>query len=97
MPREYLPVFNSNVIDLYIPRIEGLSERYLYACDDYIVMREQKPEDYFSEKAAHCDILCKFAVREDISQVLQNVLMEHEKCLPYGNDLRHTIIYIYEE
>ena len=45
VPREYLPVFNSNVIDLYIPRIEGLSERYLYACDDYIVMREQKPED----------------------------------------------------
>ena len=63
MPREYLPVFNSNVIDLYIPRIEGLSERYLYACDDYIVMREQKPEDYFSKKAAHSDIFCKFAVR----------------------------------
>ncbi|MCR5535436.1 MAG: hypothetical protein K6F47_09740 [Bacteroidaceae bacterium] len=49
MPREYLPVFNSNVIDLYIPRIEGLSERYLYACDDYIIMRGQKPEDYFFE------------------------------------------------
>ena len=50
VPREYLPVFNSNVIDLYIPRIEGLSERYLYACDDYIVMKEQKAEDYFSEE-----------------------------------------------
>ena len=48
VPREYLPVFNSNVIDLYIPRIEGLSEHYLYACDDYIVMRELKPEDFFS-------------------------------------------------
>ena len=95
MPREYLPVFNSNVIDLYIPRIEGLSERYLYACDDYIVMREQKPEDYFSKKAAHSDIFCKFAVREDISQVLQNVLMEQEKCLPYGNDLTYRrFIYL---
>lgn len=50
VPREYLPVFNSNVIDLYIPRIEGLSEHYLYACDDYIVMRELKPEDFFTEK-----------------------------------------------
>ena len=49
VPREYLPVFNSNVIDLYIPRIEGLSERYLYACDDYLVMKELKPEDFFSE------------------------------------------------
>ena len=46
VPREYLPVFNSNVIDLYIPRIEGLSERYLYACDDYIVMKDLKPDDF---------------------------------------------------
>ena len=50
VPNEYLPVFNSNVIDLYIPRIEELSEHYLYACDDYIVMRELKPEDFFTEK-----------------------------------------------
>ena len=49
VPNEYLPVFNSNVIDLYIPRIKGLSEHYLYACDDYIIMREQKPENYFFE------------------------------------------------
>ncbi len=49
VPREYLPVFNSNVIDLYIPRIDGLSEHYLYACDDYIVMRELNPEDFFTE------------------------------------------------
>lgn len=50
IPREYLPVFNSNVIDLYIPRIKGLGEHYLYACDDYIVLKELKPEDFFSEK-----------------------------------------------
>lgn len=49
VPQEYLPIFNSNVIDLYIPRIEGLSEHYLYACDDYIVMRSLKPEDFFTE------------------------------------------------
>ncbi len=56
VPREYLPIFNSNVIDLYIPRIEGLSERYLYACDDYIVMRGQNPEDYFSENSIRLQI-----------------------------------------
>ena len=27
---------------------------------------------YPRKESAHCDILCKFAVREDISQVLQN-------------------------
>lgn len=52
---------------------------------------------YRERTCAHCDILYKFAVREDISQVLQNVLMEQEKCLPYGNDLTYNNIYIYEE
>lgn len=56
VPREYLPVFNSNVIDLYIPRIEGLSEHYLYACDDYIVMRELKPENFFFENGIRLNI-----------------------------------------
>ena len=56
VPHEYLPVFNSNVIDLYIPRIEGLSEHYLYACDDYIVMRELKPEDFFSENGVRLKV-----------------------------------------
>lgn len=56
VPHEYLPVFNSNVIDLYIPRIEGLSERYLYACDDYIVMRKLKPDDFFPENGIKLNI-----------------------------------------
>lgn len=56
VPRECLPVFNSNVIDLYIPRIEGLSERYLYACDDYIVMRELKAEDFFSDSGIRLNV-----------------------------------------
>lgn len=47
VPKEILPVFNSNVIDLYIPRIKGLSEYYLYACDDYIVTKYCIPEDFF--------------------------------------------------
>lgn len=61
VPREYLPIFNSNVIDLYIPCIEGLSERYLYACDDYIVMREQKPENFFTKDGIRLRVgLCLF-------------------------------------
>ena len=61
VPREYLPIFNSNVIDLYIPHIEGLSERYLYACDDYIVMRNLKPEDFFTKDGIRLQVgLCPF-------------------------------------
>ena len=50
---------------------------------------------YRERACTHCDIFCKFAVREDISPVQQNVLMEYEKCLPCGNDLTYNNIYIY--
>lgn len=61
VPHKYLPIFNSNVIDLYIPRIDGLSEHYLYACDDYIVMRSLKPKDFFAENGIRLKIKqCKF-------------------------------------
>ena len=50
---------------------------------------------YRERACTHCDIFCKFAVRKDVSQVLQNVLMEQENCLPYGNDLTYNNIYIY--
>ena len=49
IPQEYLPTFNSNVIDLFIPRIEGLAEHYLYACDDYLVLNDLQLSDFFSD------------------------------------------------
>lgn len=72
VPREYLPVFNSNVIDLYIPRIEGLSEHYLYACDDYIVMREQKPEDFFTKDGVRLVVSQYKFVDCDYSRTVMN-------------------------
>ena len=34
MPHKYLPCFNSNVIESFMFQIKGLSEYFLYACDD---------------------------------------------------------------
>ena len=34
MPKESLPTFNSQVIETCLPYIKGLSEHFLYACDD---------------------------------------------------------------
>lgn len=48
VPKDVLPVFNSNVIELYFPRIKELSEHYLTACDDYLLMRPFTKEEFFS-------------------------------------------------
>ena len=47
IPREWLPVFSANPIELNIFRIEGLSEKFVYFNDDMFLNAAVKPEDFF--------------------------------------------------
>ena len=47
IPKEYLPTFNSNVIELNLHRIEELSEKFILLNDDFFLLKETKPEDFF--------------------------------------------------
>ena len=47
IPEEYLPTFNSTTIGLFMHRIPGLSEQYLYFNDDIFPVGDCRPEDYF--------------------------------------------------
>ena len=53
IPREYLPTFNSSVIESFIYRIPGLSDYFLYSNDDAFVMRPLSLENFFSGEKAH--------------------------------------------
>lgn len=56
IPGEFLPTFNSNVIEIYLHRIEGLSEQFVYFNDDIFVTRAVKQEDFF-RRGLPCDML----------------------------------------
>ncbi|MDL2222752.1 Stealth CR1 domain-containing protein [Bacteroidales bacterium OttesenSCG-928-M11] len=47
LPKESLPCFNSSLIEKFIYRIPGLSERFLLANDDTFVNNPLTPEDFF--------------------------------------------------
>lgn len=47
IPQEFLPTFNSTTISMFLHRIPGLSEQYLYFNDDIFPVGDCKPEDYF--------------------------------------------------
>ena len=47
IPEKYLPTFNSNVLDLNLDRIEGLSEKFVYFNDDMFVTNYVKPAEFF--------------------------------------------------
>lgn len=55
IPSAYLPTFNSNVIELNIPRIEGLAEHFVLFNDDTFLCRPSTPTDFF-RKGLPCDM-----------------------------------------
>lgn len=50
MPEEVLPVFNSNALELYLCRIPGLSEHFLYANDDMFFGAPLTPGFFFDKE-----------------------------------------------
>ncbi len=47
VPKEYLPTFNCNPLEMHLHRIEGLNERYLYFNDDMFPMNPCSPDDFY--------------------------------------------------
>lgn len=50
IPKEYLPVFNSNAIEANVHRISGLSEHFVVFNDDMFITSTLQPKDFFNEK-----------------------------------------------
>lgn len=54
IPKEYLPTFSCNPIELNIHRIKGLSEKFVYFNDDTFIIDEMKKKDFF-KNGLPCD------------------------------------------
>lgn len=62
IPREWLPTFNSNVLELNLWRIEALAEHFILLNDDTFLTRPTQPEDFF-RKGQPCDMARLSVVR----------------------------------
>lgn len=47
IPKEFLPTFNSNVIQYYLNRIEGLSDRFVMFDDDQFLLNHVSETEFF--------------------------------------------------
>ena len=52
IPGQYLPVFNSTAIEMFLHRIPGLDEEFLYLNDDFFPVRECRPDYFFRDGRA---------------------------------------------
>ena len=48
IPKQYLPVFNSNLIEIYLHKIPGLSEHFVYFNDDCYIINHISPGRFFT-------------------------------------------------
>ncbi|MBR6030436.1 MAG: hypothetical protein IKP36_00555 [Bacteroidaceae bacterium] len=63
IPVQFLPTFNSTAIEMFMHRIEGLSEEFIYFNDDFFPLMPCLPTDFFRDgKIAVCmrHHLCTF-------------------------------------
>ncbi len=49
IPAEYLPTFNSTTIEMFLHKIEGLDEEYIYFNDDMFPVDMCEPTDFFRD------------------------------------------------
>lgn len=47
IPGEYLPTYNSNVIQYYLNRIPGITDRFIMFDDDQFILKPVTPNDFF--------------------------------------------------
>jgi hypothetical protein len=67
IPAEFLPSFNSSVLECHLHRIPGLSENFVYFNDDCFVINDLPRERFFARDGVICDI-ATFKPNPSVSQ-----------------------------
>lgn len=76
IPKEYLPTFSSHPIELNLHRIKELSEHFIYLNDDYFVINETSPEDFFVD-GLPCDYALEDPITPDHKDIFNNILINN--------------------
>lgn len=91
VPKEFLPTFNSNVLEIYLHKIEGLSEQFVYFNDDMYLIHSVEPEDFF-RKGKPCDMLAfQPVVANPTNPVMTHLLINNSLVLCKYFDKRENV------
>lgn len=82
IPKEYLPTFNSTCIEIFIPFIPNLSEKFLYANDDFYAIRNLKEEWFFENNNVK-----NMTISHKVGDELYSKHCLNSYCLAWGIDI----------
>ena len=76
IPEEFLPTFNSTTIEMFLWKIPDLSEKFIYANDDFYVMKKLKKEDFFKDEK-----VCNNSIRSSVGSGMYTTHCVNGYCL----------------
>ena len=74
IPKVYLPCFNSCVIEMFLSKIRGLSEQFIYFNDDVFPIKECKAEDFFKDDCICMNYELNYYDEETCSVFQHNII-----------------------
>lgn len=85
IPKEYLPTFNCNPIEMHLHKIEGVDEEYLYFNDDIFPLLPCAPRDFFREGKGVLGMSRHWLVSGMFKHICKNSDSLARKALGMGN------------
>lgn len=87
IPAKFLPCFSSSLIEMFITKIPGLSDKFLYANDDIFITNKIKPDDFFTEDK----VKLNFEKHTNLSNITAKTFLNSYNL---GTGLSETTYYI---
>ena len=91
MPAEVLPTFNSNAIEMYLHKIPGLSEKFVYFNDDMIILKKLEETDFFVKDKVKDMLALQPVVANPVNPVMSNILLNDSIVISRHFDKRENI------
>lgn len=91
IPKKFLPVFNSVPIELYLSKIKGLSQKFVYFNDDMFLIKKVKPKDFFKGDLPCDSAMLTAIVPSKIKDGFSHCLLSNIEILNEKYDMRKVI------
>lgn len=91
IPADALPTFNSNSLEVYLHRIPGLAEQFVYFNDDLLFLRSVSPEDFFRGGLPRDMLALQPVVANPDNPVMSRILLNDSLVICRHFDKRETM------
>ncbi len=75
IPKEYLPTFSANPIEINFHRIKGLSDKFVYFNDDIFLTNKIDKQDFFKNNKPRLIAGCDIIYSEDYDDTFSHILL----------------------